>query len=347
MRSFVGWPESFLHILNKDPLLSAIVIGIIVYAISIFWLIISGQWRLVAAPALFVGIIGIGWALFFYWVGSHGYRDHLDLVTNALRQDQCDIYKSLKAVHLQGMSNNRKHVGISIVIFVGCSVVIALEMFGWMRVRFLGVFPPEWSSASQYLPFFRLASIYCIGIVGVPLGWTLGRLIIKHTLFLGRISYLEYRPSQHIYFLCMRPLFRINLLAAFGWSLGIALVAFLFRDTYTTMRIGFLVILGIVPTVAFFWPTWLFQEKLRVIGTDRAATLVTTAIEKLDLATTNPKDPDNWAALFTAEEQITKQTTDIPFAIAWRYGAYLITSFVAPVVTAVLGAILITYFGKP
>jgi hypothetical protein len=125
--------------------------------------------------------------------------------------------------------------------------------------------------------------------------------------------YLKYQPSQHIYFLCMRPLFRINLLAAFGWSLGIALVGVLFRNPFTTLRVMFLGILGTVPAIAFFWPTWLFQEKLREIGIARVEDLVGQAVTKLESA---HDDPKQWPEVFLFEEQITKQTTDISFAVS-------------------------------
>src|SRR5205085_9605799 len=101
---------------------------------------------------------------------------------------------------------------------------------------------------------------------------------------------------------------------------GIALVGLLFRNSYTTLRIVFLGILGTVPTIAFFWPTWLFQEKLREIGMSHVDPLVTALLEKLDLAS---KDSTRWPDLFLLEEQVTKQQTS---RSQWHGDTQLISS---------------------
>lgn len=342
IRSIIPGRDALHPIMSRDPLVSAVVVTLVIYLVVVFPLIISGQWRLIRDLPVVVGAVGTAWSLFFYWIGSHNYRDYLDLLEKALSPEKVIEYQNLKAAHLESMGNDRNHFTIGISLWLISIIFVGLEMYDVIPHRILGVFPPEWSSPS--LRPFRLATIYIIGLVGILLAWTLGRLIIRHTLFLGRISYLEYRSSQHIYFLCMRPLFRINLLAAFGWSLGIALVGLLFRNSYTTLRIVFLGILGTVPTIAFFWPTWLFQEKLREIGLSRVDPLVKAIQDKLDLAS---NDSTRWSDLFLLEEQVAKQTTDISFAVGWRYMAYLLSTFVIPILTAVLGTLLTKYFETP
>lgn len=306
IRHIIPGRDALHPILSRDPLLSAIVVSVVIYVVILLPLFASGQWRLALDLPIKIGIIGTAWSLFFYWVGSHNYRDYLDLLGKALKPEKNGEYQSLKTAHLKSLGNDRNHFIVTIIIWLVSIVVVGLEMYGVLPARVLGVFPPEWTAPG--LRPVRLATIYMMGFISILLAWTLGRLIIRHSLFLGRITYLEYLPSQHIYFLCMRPLFRINLLAAFGWSLGIALVGLLFRDSFTTLRIIFLGILGTVPTIAFFWPTWLFQEKLREIGMSRVETLVSAALDKLDLAS---KDSTRWPDLFLLEEQITKQTTDM------------------------------------
>jgi hypothetical protein len=328
-----------LHpILGQDPLVSAIVVTVVIYLVVLLPLFVSGQWNLALDLPIKIGAIGTAWSLFFYWVGSHNYKSYLDLLAKAVKTEKEGEYQNLKEAHLKSMGNDRNHFTISVTLWLISIVIVGLEMYGVLPHRILGVFSSEWLAPN--LRPFRLATIYLIGLVGILLAWTLGRLIIRHTLFLGRISYLEFRPSQHIYFLCMRPLFRINLLAAFGWSLGVALVGLLFRNNYTTLRIIFLGILGAVPTIAFFWPTWLFQEKLREIGMSRVDPLVTALLDKLDLAS---KDSTRWPDLFLLEEQVTKQTTEISLSVAWKYVAYLLTTFVIPILTAVIATVLTKY----
>lgn len=338
IRHIIPGRDALHPILSRDPLLSAIVVSVVIYVVVLLPLFVSGQWRLALDLPIKIGIIGTAWSLFFYWIGSHNYRAYLKLLGQALKDKKESEYPSIKAAHLKSLGNDRNHFTVSIIIWLFSIVIVGLEMYGVLPARVLGVFPSEWTTPE--LRLWRLATIYMIGFISILLAYTLGRLIILHSLFLGRVTYLEYLPSQHIYFLCMRPLFRINLLAAFGWSLGIALVGLLFRDSFTTLRIVFLGILGTVPTIAFFWPTWLFQEKLREIGMSRVETLVSAALDKLDLAS---KDSARWPDLFLLEEQIAKQTTDISFAVGWRYAVFLLTTFVIPIVTAVIGTILTKY----
>ena len=95
-----------------------------------------------------------------------------------------------------------------------------------------------------------------------------------------------------------------------------------------------------VAAVALFWPTLLFQEKLRQIGMIRVDALVAAAKEKLELTS---KDPARWSDLFLIEEQMGKQATDLSLAVGLRYVGYLLTAFVIPVLIAIISTLVTKY----
>lgn len=327
----------------RDPMLLAAALGALCYLISIIPLLATGQLPLARQNPVVLGMIGISWSLLFYWVGSQDYLVHLNNLETALAYGSLGHYRALKTAHLRKLQNDRNHFAVAIVAWLLGVTLVTLEMYRLIGGGYLRTFPPEWSSENHRVA--RLATIWILGLPTILLLWTLGRLIILHTLFLARVSRLEYLPSQYICFLRLRPLLWINMLGAFGWSIGVAFFAILFRHRYGLGHIIFLIILQAVATIAFFWPTWLFKMKIKRLGMERINKLVAAAKAKLDLLTND--DSREWQDLFVLEDEMAKQTTDFSLTIGWRYLGYVVTTFVLPVATAVVATILTKYFENP
>ena len=328
-------------VLGSDPVVSAIVLGLAITLIGVFPLIISRQWNLIPSLPIILTTTGIIWSILFYLIGSQNYADYLTLYETALDPVESATYNELKSAHLKGIGNDRNHFIVTILIWLMLVLIAWADMYRFLPDTFprpLKVLGPEWTSAS--LRPFRLATIYILGFVVTLLVWTLGKQIIQHTLFLIRINYLKCVPSAHLYFLRFRPLLRINILGAFGWAVGVAHFGLLFRTSYGSLQIAFLGLLGMVAAVALFWPTLLFQEKLRQIGMIRVDALVAAAKEKLELTS---KDPARWSDLFLIEEQMGKQATDLSLAVGLRYVGYLLTAFVIPVLIAIISTLVTKY----
>lgn len=338
---------------GKDPLLLSVVYGLIIYFIASLPLIISGQGFLARqwlSPVI-LGAVGTSWSLLFYWVGSQDYKNHLSSLETALKPQSVDAYRSLKDTHIRNIGNNRNYFIGSIIIWVIGSILTLREIRGITPPGFLRVFPPEWLSPD--LAWYRLATIVILGFPVILLICTLGVLLILHTVFLARISRLEYLPSQYVCYLRFRPLLWINILGAFGWSIGVALFVLLFRQRYGIGHITFVAILQAVATIIFFWPTWLFRVKLKQIGIERVDKLVAAAKGKLELLSTDDnakwlellssEESKRWPDIFFLEDQMAKHITDFSFEIGWRYVGYVLTTFVLPVATAIIATILTKY----
>ncbi len=326
-------------VLGSDPVVSAIVLGLIITLIGVSPLIISRQWNLIPSLPVILTTTGIIWSILFYLIGSQNYADNLALYETALDPADSTTYKELKSAHLKGIGNDLNHFIVSILIWVVGGVIAWADMYRTLPDNFpspLKVLGPEWTAPDLLRPY-RLATIYIFGFIVILLVWTLGRQIILHTLFLVRINYLKCVPSAHLYFLRFRPLLRINILGAFGWAVGVAHFGLLFRTSYGTLQIAFLGLLGMVAAVALFWPILLFQEKLREIGMIRINTLVTSAREKIELTST---DPASWSDLFLIEEQMSKQATDLSLAVGLRYLGHLLTAFVIPIFIAIISTLV-------
>jgi hypothetical protein len=328
-------------VLGSDPVVSAIMLGLLITLIGVAPLIISRQWNLILSLPVILTMTGIIWSILFYLIGSQNYADYLALYETALDSAEGATYQKLKSVHLKSIGNDFNHFVVSALIWLVGVIVAWADMYRVLPDNFprpLQVLGPEWMSSD--LRPYRLATIYIFGFIVTLLVWTLGRQIILHTLFLVRINYLKCVPSAHLYFLRFRPLLRINILGAFGWAVGVAHFGLLFRTSFGTLQIAFLGLLGMVAAVALFWPTLLFQEKLREIGMVRINTLVDAAKEKLALTST---DPARWSDLFLIEEQMAKQATDLSLAVGLRYLGYLLTAFVIPVLIAIISTLVTKY----
>lgn len=330
---------------KQPPVVRAVVIGVLVYGVAVFSLLISRQGAFALHLPLILGAIGTAWSLTFYWTGSQSYKYHLDSLKTALDPKEERAYKRLKRIHLKKLGRNRWYFIPSLLLWLLGVALVTAEMYDALPPNFPSIFklfPPEWKSPD--LREYRLATIYIFGLAVVLLVWTLGRLIILHTAFITHVSHLEFVPSQHICFLYIRPLIRVNILAAASWSIGVALFGLLFRTGYSPVRIGVLGILGMVAAIAFFWPIWSFEKKLAELRLHRVNILASAARMKFNLAS---QDPNQWSEISLLEEQLTKQITDPVSAVGlWRYVVILLSSFVIPVGTAVLGTIITNLFAS-
>lgn len=324
----------------RDPLLLACALGILTYLVAVIPLLVTGQFLLARQSPVILGMMGISWSLLFYWVGSQDYVAYLDSLEDALTTEALHKYRALRNGHLLRLRNDRSHFIVTFLVWMLGGTLVTLEMYHITEGGFLRTFPPEWSS--QELRLARLGTILIFGAPTVLLLWTLGRLIILHTVFLARISRLEYLPSQYICFMRLRPLLWINILGAFGWSIGVAFFGLLFRHRYGIGHIVFLIILQAVATVAFFWPTWLFKIKMKRIGMERVDKLIAAARDRLILLSGD--DSKSWQDLFVLEDEMAKQTSDFSLTIGWRYVGYVLTTFVLPVATAILATLATKYF---
>jgi hypothetical protein len=328
---------------RRSPVVRAVIIGVLLYGLAVLPLLISGQGAFALHLPVILGAIGTAWSLAFYWIGSQNYRHYLDSLKTALDSTEERAYKRIKRIHLKKLGRNRYYFIPSLLLWLLGVVLVTAEMYDALPPNspsFFKLFPPEWKSPD--LSFYRLATIYIFGWAVVLLVWTLGRLMILHTLFMTHVSRLEYVPSQLICYLYIRPLIRVNILAAASWSIGVGLFGLLFRTGYSPLRIVILGILGMVATIAFFPPIWRLEKKLAELRLQRVNMLVSAARVKLNLVS---QDPNHWSDVSLLEEQLTKQMTDPTSAAGLgRYAVYLLSSFVIPIVTAVLGTLITNLF---
>lgn len=346
----LSWIDSLRRLtFGKGPVVSAFILGIAVYVIATSLLFFTGQWRLAVSLPLLLGTTGIIWSLLFYWLGSDSYEASIALVEHALAENDRDKFKDLKSAHL-GRLGNRWVPAVGIIVWLFFLILVIADMYHSPFTHFprpVGVLGEQWTPMDS-----PLARIWALAVFGVPITLlilTLGLQIIFHTVFLRRVTGLQYVESQHIAFVRLRPLLRVNILAAFGWSMGIALFGILFKSKYTIASYFFLGMLGMIPMVAFFLPIWLLNEKLKDIGLIRLALLEESAVAKLKLVANQKLSDENakrWGEIFSLEEQISKQASDQLFAIGWRYIAYVVSAFVIPIVTAVIATVITNSLAK-
>lgn len=322
----------------KNPATAAVVLGLLADLVGVLPLFVSGQGELALGLPIVLAPIGISWSLLFYWLGSEQYRERLEAFSTALELRERTKYQHLAAAHIKRLRDDRNHFKASASLWLITVSLLTADFYGFLPgglSRPLRVLPPDWYSA--YLRPYRLATIWILGFPVVLLLWTLGRLIVLHILFLLRLGALKWLASQQICFLRFRPLLRINMLAAFGWSVGVALFGLAFRNDFSVGRVAFLGGLGTIAAMALLWPTWLLRDKLKKIGTERMNILVERARQKLEMAS---RDPTRWTEVFVLEDQMAK---DLSLVVGWRYIGTVVTSFVIPVVAAVIGAIATKY----
>jgi hypothetical protein len=343
----ISWIDSLRRVTRGlNPFLSALILGVGVYFIASLPLFFTGQWRLAISLPLWLGTTGIVWSLLFYWLGSDNYGASIDLVKQALAEKEHEDFETIKSAHLNRIKNHSIYFPAALAIWVFSMILVIGDMHHSPFTHLpkpSGVLGAEWHQMDS--PWSR---IWAIAIFGVPITLlivTLGLQIILHTVFLRRITKLQFVESQHIAFVRLRPLLRVNILAAFGWSIGIALFGILFKSKYTAVTAGsylFLGLLGTIPMIAFFPPILMLHEKLKDLGLNRLSVLEKGALDNLKLVGGRKfcEDAEGWQKVFTLEEQISKQATDQLFAIGWRYVAYIVSAFIIPIVTAVIATVI-------
>jgi len=326
---------------SRGPLCTAIVLGLVPHGIAILLLLIIGQGRLALQRPLFLFTAGIMWTLFFYLMCAQDYKQHLALLRLALKPKEVDYFNRLKARHLRNLGMDRRYLIPSLIIWSVGLIIIWLDIYGFLPTTIpspLRMLPTEWVSL-DYRPV-RLIALAVFGLPITALIWTTGWFIVSHSSFLARISRLKYIDSPNLYFLRLQPLLQINMLAAFSWSVGVSMVAYYLRTARLPPLIIFIVILQSVATYAFFLPTWLFQKKLRKIGLRRIKSLLFASKQGFD-----PLDPDptKWSELLLLEDQIAKQLAEPSFNVWLKYIGYLVTTFLIPLLTAIIGTLLTTW----
>jgi hypothetical protein len=341
----LSWIDSLRRLtLGKGPVASAFALGIGVYLIATLPLFLTGQWRLAVSLPLWLGTTGIIWSLLFYWLGSVSYEASIDLVDQALAEEDRQRFKELKSTHIKRLGNRWIYLPAAIVIWLFSVSLVIADMSHSPFTHFprpVGVLGVQWTPIDS--PGSRIWTLSVFGLAITLLILTLGLQIIFHTVFLRRLTGLRYVQSQHIAFIRLRPLLRVNILAAFGWSNGIALFGILFKSKYTAASYLFLGLLGMIPMIAFFPPIWLLHEKLKDIGLNRLALLEERTLANLKSVAGHKVSEENaerWQQIFSLEEQIAKQATDELFAIGWRYMAYIVSAFIIPIVTAVIATVI-------
>jgi hypothetical protein len=291
---------------------------------------------------LILGTLGIIWSVLFYMYGSQNYLEHLELFETALQAKAIQKYRKLKEDHITRLDNDRSHFLAATLFWIAFAVLITADFYGKLPTKLsapLRVFPQAWYDPAVRL--YALPTIILMLLAVALLVWTLGRLIILHTVFLGHVSHLQFVPSQHVCLVRFRSLLQINMLAAFGWSVGVAFFGVLFMHTHRPAQIVFMGLLGTVATAAFFWPTWSFEANLRKIGLDRVNSLVAAALAEIKSL---PNDPRRWTDLFTLESQLSSHIQDASFALMRTYVGTLLTTFIIPVLTGLIGTIAATFF---
>lgn len=329
---------------KQPPVIPAIVTGILVYVAAFIPLAIGGQFAYALHLPFILGVIGTAWSLSFYWIGSEHYKDYLKSLRTALDPKVRRDYHRKKNAHIKKLGENRIYFIVSVVLWlIGVGIVTA-DMYNVLPDYLphpLKAFPPEWRTPDN-LRLYRLASIWIFGLPVALLLCTLGILIVQHTFFMVRISRLKYIPSQHLCYLYIQPLIRVNILAAASWSVGVALFGLLFRNDYSIKVMVFLGLLGMVATIAFFWPIWFFEKKLTEIRLQRVNVLAHVTETKLEVVSENP---NQWSEVFVLEENLGKLISGPSSPVGlWRYIIYLLSSFIIPIVTAVLGTLITNLF---
>jgi hypothetical protein len=322
---------------RQPPVVPAVVTGLLVHAAALCFLAIARQPSYALHLPFILGTIGIIWSLSFYWIASEHYKYYLNSLKTALDAEDRRSYSRKKNAHIIRIGNNRIYFIATVVLWVIGILLVSADMYNVLPDYLphpLKAFPPEWRTLDDFR-LLRLASIWVFGLPVTLLLWTLGQLIILHTFFMVRISRLKYVPSQYLCYLYIQPLIRVNILAAASWSIGVALFGLLFRNDYSVKVLVFLGLLGMVATLAFFWPIWFFEKKLTEIRLHRVNVLAPATQIKLNLVS---KDPNKWSEVFLLEENLAKLISDSSSPVGlWRYIFYLMSSFIIPILTAVLG----------
>jgi hypothetical protein len=327
---------------HLHPIFFALLVGFAIYLLACLSLLFTGHFRMVFDLPLLLGIVGIVWSVLFYLYGSQNYLEHLELFETAVQAKSIEEYRKLKSDHITRLDNDRSHFVVAILVWIAFAVLITADFYEKLPTKLSGslrVFPPAWYDPAVRL--YVLPTIIVVGLAVALLVWTLGRLIILHTIFLGHASHLPFVASQHVCLVRFRSLLRINMLAAFGWSVGVAFFGVLFRHTHRPAQIAFMGLLGTVATAAFFWPIWSFEANLRKIGLNRVNSLVAAVLAEIKRV---PDDPRRWTDLFMLENQLSSHVRDASFALMRTYVGTLLTTFIIPVLAAAIGAIAATFF---
>jgi hypothetical protein len=173
---------------------------------------------------------------------------------------------------------------------------------------------------------------------------TLGWSILLHSLFVMRVTSLEFLPSPQLCFLRFRAVFRVNVLAAFGWSIGVALFpAQMIRYGAQVPQLVFLGLIGSVGVVAYLPPTVCVHRRLAELGRERAELLASTTRAKLEEALAHGA---GWQDVFTFEGHLGPDVSAaLSSTMGLRYVAVLLTSFVIPVLVNIVTSALAKWSG--
>ena len=332
-KSRLCWIDNLFGSVNFMPWpLVSVLAGSAIYLLSITPLIACRRFDLVFEPGLFIGAIGVSWVLVTTRFVTSRYEKHVgDLMQIVSKKDAQIFLDSFnKAKSLYG--HDFATLSISFLSWVLLAVAVCLVFYGvWDRNHYgyLYIFSDGWYDNNGNTAL-KVLSLLLVGAPVFALISTTGWLIIVHTIFVAKLSTIDFSAPSKLLLNLLKPILNISLIASVSWGLGILMFAQLFSYDFNEFKIYFispLVLIGGVglgiPGLFIFYTVAKNREKQikKSLNTYRQA-----AVNDKPHAHILP-------TLYDISNAIDEETKIASLTPVFYYYAKLSASLVAPIAT--------------